>query len=210
MLESFLLSMFRRLPPSAQASFLDKTSKQPAVSPADFAMDLGDFLALAYGPHHRLDESELQRVRLILGKESVKSIHDARAVIMALDQQKYPTPMLIRFSAEDVSFTQVNGISCAVDRHDMSTSAYGAHWREYEPNLVACFRKICKEGSVVCDIGANVGFHSLMLSALAGPAGQVYAFEPNSENCRLILLGAEHNRASNITLLPVAVSDCRG
>jgi protein-L-isoaspartate O-methyltransferase len=62
-----------------------------------------------------------------------------------------------------------------------------------EPHLVACFRKTCRPGSVVFDIGASVGYHTLLLATLAGSEGKCYAFEPNSENCRLILLGCERN-----------------
>lgn len=37
--------------------------------------------------------------------------------------------------------------------------------------------KFCKPDPVVLDIGANIGVHSLYLSAAVGPAGQVHAFE---------------------------------
>ena len=166
-------------------------------------------MSLVYGKSLDLSDDTLLRIRSILGKDSVESMADVRAVIMALDRQRFPTPMLVRFSADDVSFVDVNGISCPVDRHDISVSVPGAAGA-YEPHIVACFNKICLPGAVVFDIGANVGFHTLVLSSLAGHAGRVYAFEPNSENCRLILLAAEHNHVSNISLFPVALSDKKG
>jgi FkbM family methyltransferase len=92
----------------------------------------------------------------------------------------------------------------------MATSAYGAHWKTYEPHLAACLKRICAPGTVALDIGANVGYHALLMSQLVGPQGSVYAFEPNSENCRLILLSAAQNDLANIVLLPVALSDARG
>lgn len=175
-----------------------------------FSIALNDFASLMYGSNARFNDDVLQRVRHLLGKDVVESMADIRAVTMALDRQDFPTPMIVRFSAEDIKFARINGINCPVDRHDISVSLPSASSGVYEPHLIACFNKICQPGSVVFDIGANIGFHSLMLSKLAGETGHVYAFEPNSENSRMILLGLEHNHVLNVTLLPVALSDQRG
>lgn len=175
-----------------------------------FCIGLSDFTSLVYGNNSNLNESILLDIRNNLGKNTVESIEDMRTVIMMLDRQTFPTPMIIRFSTEDIKFTPINGIDSPVDRHDMSVSLPSAFSGMYEPHLLGCFNKICHTGAVVFDIGANVGFHSLILSKLAGEEGHVYAFEPNSENCRLILMASEHNHVSNITLLPIALSDQRG
>jgi len=174
------------------------------------AIALGDFLQLVYGNLGRQDDGLRLRVRNVLGKDVVETMSDVRAVTMALDRQTYPTPMIVRFSEGDVKFAQVNGIDCPIDRHDISVSGPSVFTGVYEPHLVACFTRICRPASVVFDVGANLGYHSLLLSRLAGSNGHVYAFEPNSENCRLILLALEHDQISNITLLPIALSDRRG
>ncbi len=176
----------------------------------NLAIALNDFLRLVYGNNNELNDSVRQTIRNTLGKDTLESITDIRAITMALDRQIFPTPMIVRFSTEDVKFALINGIECPVDRHDVSVSAPSASTGSYEPHLVACFGKICLPGSVVFDIGANMGYHSLLLSKMAGENGRVYAFEPNSENCRFILLASEHNRISNITLVPIALSDQRG
>jgi FkbM family methyltransferase len=116
----------------------------------------------------------------------------------------------VRFTAADLGSAQINGISCPVDRHDASVSVPSAAAGFWEPHLVACFRRICRRGSIAFDIGANVGYHTLMLAQLVGTEGTCYAFEPNSENCRLILLGAEQNQFVNIKLMPIALSDRPG
>jgi FkbM family methyltransferase len=129
---------------------------------------------------------------------------------MALDRQKFPTPMSVRFAAADLRSVLINGIACPVDRHDISVSVPGAAAGSWEPHLVASFRRICRPGSIAFDIGANVGYHTLMMAQLVGSEGTCYAFEPNSENCRLILLGAEQNGFTNIKLMPFALSDQAG
>jgi FkbM family methyltransferase len=68
----------------------------------------------------------------------------------------------------------------------------------YEPEMRQLFSKWIGEGSVVYDIGANVGVFSLLFVKLAGDSGQVYAFEPESNNTRCLLSTKEDNALSNL------------
>ncbi len=63
---------------------------------------------------------------------------------------------------------------------------------------------------VVYDIGANLGFFSLLAARLVGPAGRVYAFEPAPENAEAIRRNAELNLISQVTVIPRAVSSRAG
>lgn len=173
-------------------------------------ISLTDFLQLAYGGNCDLTDVILRTVAPVLGKDVVETVADARAVIMALDQQQFPCRILIRFSNADVRFATINGVECPVDRDDVSVSVPAASSGSWEPHLVACFRRICRPGSVAFDIGANLGYHTLLLAGLVGGEGECYAFEPNSENCRLILLGRERNKFANIKLMPFALSNESG
>lgn len=47
----------------------------------------------------------------------------------------------------------------------------------YEPDLQAAIRRFAKPGMVVYDIGANIGYVSLLFARAVGPSGSVYAFE---------------------------------
>ena len=61
-------------------------------------------------------------------------------------------------------------------------------------------------GGVFYDIGANVGFFSLLAARMAGPApAHVYAFEPAPENARAIALNARMNGFDNITVIAKAL-----
>src|ERR1051326_4399342 len=53
-------------------------------------------------------------------------------------------------------------------------------WFEWESLVWA--RRLVRPGMTVFDLGAHVGYYSRFLSKLVGPAGVVYAFEPNPEN----------------------------
>jgi FkbM family methyltransferase len=66
-------------------------------------------------------------------------------------------------------------------------------------------------GGVFYDIGANLGFFSLLGGHLAGlDEGHVYAFEAAPENAEAIRRHAELNGVPNITVLAVAVSSHAG
>lgn len=51
----------------------------------------------------------------------------------------------------------------------------------YEPIETRFVREILKPGDVVVDIGANLGWYTLLACSRIGPNGQVHAFEPNPD-----------------------------
>ena len=54
-------------------------------------------------------------------------------------------------------------------------------WRHlsWNPDEYAAFRSAVRPGDVVIDAGANVGGYALLFAQWVGPAGRVYAFEPD-------------------------------
>lgn len=80
----------------------------------------------------------------------------------------------------------------------------------YEIKKRLAFESKIKAHSVVYDIGANVGFYSLLAAHLSGPEGKVYAFEPLSRNVDFIRRHAALNRFANIEVFEAAVSDHSG
>lgn len=50
---------------------------------------------------------------------------------------------------------------------------------KYEPYETSCIKSLVKPGFSVADVGANVGYYTLLCSRLAGPTGSVHAYEPH-------------------------------
>lgn len=76
-------------------------------------------------------------------------------------------------------------------------------------------QKIAEElislGDVVYDIGANLGFYSLLFSNLAGAEGKVYAFEPFPSSAARVRRNVDLNSLQKpIQILEIAVSDSDG
>lgn len=91
-----------------------------------------------------------------------------------------------------------------------TASTHGCWIGSYEMAKQTQFVAALKKGSVVYDVGANVGFYSLLASACVGPAGRVFAFEPLTANALLLERHAQINHLTNITIHPFAVSDHSG
>jgi FkbM family methyltransferase len=68
-----------------------------------------------------------------------------------------------------------------------------------------------KEGMVVLDIGANLGYYALMEARRIGPRGKIYAVEPVPSNYDLLSQNIQLNKLSErIEAFPLAISNKRG
>ena len=81
---------------------------------------------------------------------------------------------------------------------------------EVEVDLVLKLNSLLKRGGVFVDIGAHVGFTSLVARHLVGEEGTVVALEPQPYNCEKILRNWELNRFNNLHLLVAAAGDRDG
>lgn len=78
---------------------------------------------------------------------------------------------------------------------------------EWEPNVTAALTRALAPGDVCLDIGAHVGYFTLLASRLVGPRGHVYAFEPSPESYPRLRANVDLNGLRNVTTAQLAVSD---
>lgn len=69
----------------------------------------------------------------------------------------------------------------------------------YEPEVTAIFRRFIKPGMGVVDIGANIGYFTMLSASLVGESGFVLAVEPNAENMKLLEASRRANGFSQVT-----------
>lgn len=79
--------------------------------------------------------------------------------------------------------------------------------REYEPHLSGRLGAYLQPGMTFVDVGANVGFYSILAARRVGSAGRVVAFEPNPDNLKPLLLNKLTNDCAQVDVRPFAVSD---
>jgi len=92
----------------------------------------------------------------------------------------------------------------------VGSSNHGCWLGSYEYEKQKLFAKTVKEGSVVYDIGAHVGFYTLLASELVSPRGKVIAFEPVPQNIHYLKEHLRLNRCNNVTVVESTVTDRNG
>ncbi len=102
------------------------------------------------------------------------------------------------------------GFSMWVDPTDFAVGHTVAVTGDYEPEVCETIRRLLVPGATFVDVGANIGWFSLLGASLVGPAGRVLAIEPNPRNVELLDMSARENGFSNIQAYCVALSDGPG
>ena len=80
----------------------------------------------------------------------------------------------------------------------------------YEPMTTRIMKEIIKPGMDVIDIGANIGYFTLLMAKLTGNHGKVYAFEPEDNNFTSLVSNIGLNGFKNIVPYRFALSDESG
>jgi FkbM family methyltransferase len=80
----------------------------------------------------------------------------------------------------------------------------------YEQFEASLFKKTLKLGMKVVDIGANIGYYTLIASKLVGDSGKVFAFEPDDTNFSLLEKSISYNKRTNTTLFHSALGNFVG
>lgn len=90
----------------------------------------------------------------------------------------------------------------------------GKVWRvlggTYEPEQTLLFEQRVKPGDVVLDLGAHIGYYTLLAAGLAGPSGRVFAFEPHPRNAWYLRQHVRMNRCGNVEVVEQAAYDRTG
>ena len=92
----------------------------------------------------------------------------------------------------------------------IGSGVHGYWFGCYELAKQRAIAEVVKPGMVFYDVGANVGFYTLLASRLVGEAGKVVAFEPSHRNLAFLRRHVGMNRCGNVQIYPAAVADRKG
>lgn len=110
---------------------------------------------------------------------------------------------------------EIQGSKMYVNIHDKNPAiretfqAYAIN-QIHEPATTSLFKKIVKKGDVVVDLGANIGYFTLLAANLTGKEGRIYCFEPEPKNYSYLLKNIKLNNYANVSANQKAVSDKNG
>lgn len=82
---------------------------------------------------------------------------------------------------------------------------YFKNGKLYEPEISGLLLQILQKGDCFIDIGAHIGYYSMLASILVGETGFVYAVEPALSNQEHIQENIKLNNFNNLKLIPFAL-----
>jgi FkbM family methyltransferase len=77
----------------------------------------------------------------------------------------------------------------------------------FEPNLTYFITSVLKPGHVFIDVGANIGYFTLLASKWVGASGKVYAIEASPSTYDLLVANLKLNEVKNVQAINMAVAD---
>lgn len=116
------------------------------------------------------------------------------------------------YLSPDLALTrQKNGLLLYVDPQDETMSAHLIGYGFWEPNVYAVVKSLLSVGDVVVEVGANVGYYTVAMGFLVGPAGRIHSFEANARLAGMVQRSAYINGLTDrVTIHAKAVMETPG
>lgn len=83
---------------------------------------------------------------------------------------------------------------------------FDGYWEAW---ITSWFTRNINEGDFVLDVGANIGYFTMLFERLAGPNGEVWAYECNPDIAELLERTLDYNDVAAL-VIPLALSDVIG
>lgn len=109
------------------------------------------------------------------------------------------------FGTKEPQLVDVQGFKMYTDPNDSAISPQLISKGRWEPFETEIFKSLIKPGMTVVDIGANIGYYTLLASHLVGEKGKVFAFEPFISSYELIKRSIAVNGIRNVIPICKAV-----
>jgi FkbM family methyltransferase len=105
----------------------------------------------------------------------------------------------------------VDGLTLWYDVNRPSITIRGLATGAYEQPIADLFASTLRAGMTVIDVGAHVGYFSLVAARHVGPTGRVWSFEPDPANRASLERNVHANGLTDrISILPLAASSAVG
>lgn len=123
---------------------------------------------------------------------------------------RFELERLVGGSARTLEIAGVDPFDMFLDPDSLAITPLVLEKGIWEASETAVFLDSVAPGDVVVDIGANVGYYTLLASRRVGPEGRVYAFEPDPVSFGFLERNVRLNGFENVVLEQKAVSNENG
>jgi len=101
-------------------------------------------------------------------------------------------------------FVIIDNHKMFLDQHDSLRLSINGVYEEFETSII---KKLIKKGDYVVDVGANIGYYTLIFARIVGTEGKVFAFEPEPTNFELLKKNIKINGYKNVECIQKSVSN---
>ncbi|MBW6398581.1 FkbM family methyltransferase [Roseomonas sp. HJA6] len=122
-------------------------------------------------------------------------------------------PFAVPMGPDALLVQTIHGVKYMVPTHDMVMTPQLVVYRQWEAQLSALLPRLCPQGGVFVDVGANFGYFTCLLAARMGRSGggRIIAIEPNPELLDLLRTNIGINwSGAPVRVEPVAVAETPG
>ena len=209
----------RRLP--IVRGFLDSGSAAPAVTALP-SSDLNDVTAPTgqYSPPAKYckiatPEDIFYCFRLLLGRcpnpeewpgHSSRAGEDIENVVSSFitSRELAERGFFTKTYRDNVELVHLPSFSLFASSDDLAVGKHVVVGHSYDPKVAAVLGRYVKPGMAVVDIGANIGYLTMLLASLVTPSGLVVAVEPNPENIKLLEASRRVNGFDHVLVIQAA------
>lgn len=139
--------------------------------------------------------------------EEIRSIHRKVDEILAVTHSAYHENLSYLRDARANSSTYVgdfkaltiieNGYKMYVDTRSRDHGVHLMYGGKWEEAYTLAFLRLLRSGSTVLDVGANLGWYSMIAAPIVGRTGSIVAIEPNKRFADLLFASFEINGFEN-------------
>lgn len=104
--------------------------------------------------------------------------------------------------------TKIDGINYKLDLSELIDNK--VFYQNWEPEMTKMFKKTIKSGMTVLDVGANMGYYTLLMGKLMKNKGKIISFEPTLGGFERLKTNVSLNDFNNIVLERIGLANKNG
>ena len=141
----------------------------------------------------------------------INQINNNQTSFDELEKQIKDSPEFHLVQQFKQGFTNTSeGFDLWVHPNDQILSRSIVYDKIWEPETTKLIKKIIHEGDVGIDLGANIGYFTILMANLVGTSGKIFSFEPAPQNFEILQKNIKQNHLENVISEQSAIGDIDG
>jgi len=133
--------------------------------------------------------------------------HGYRPIILLTNELSKTRLSKKKLRMKTITKEKVNGCKMQLLEGDEPITSSILETGQWEEGTTKFIKDNLRSGDTFIDVGASVGYYTLLASKLVGPKGKVYSFEPAKQNLDVLLRNLFDNGIKNVIVFPFALTD---